>query len=170
MFCHTCNGWTDTTGSCQISLTIFSDFTHLDDCPIHFAHKSATKLLSHLTQVDVIVRDFSCVQMFTEVGVGRVGSTVFNCLCVSQVTIGALTCRCSREDTYLEWAACLMFCHCLFSQFLCYCFGNTCWRKPAQPDIVAILNHCCCFCRSHTCKCHNAILCFIYRLSVCKVT
>ena len=114
LLCQTGSCRRDTTGSSKINMIVVAnlfDVTHLEDSPVNIAIETITQLLSHMTQVQVIIRNLAHVYMLTEIGIGCVRSTVLNSLSVSQITISTLSCRCTRKNTYLKLATCLVFCH-----------------------------------------------------------
>ena len=148
----------NTTGSSQVNMIVVThlfDVAHLKNSPINITIESITQLLSHVTQVKIVIWNLSHIYMLTEIGVGSIRSTILDSLCISQITISTLTCRSTCEDTYFKLAASLMLSYSNFCQLLCGCLSYTCWCKSTHSDIIAILNQCCSLGSSHTCKRHN---------------
>ena len=108
---QTGSGRADTTGGSQVDMIVVAhllNVANLEDGPVNVAIETIAQLLCHVAQVQVVVGNLAQVHMLAEVGVGGVGSTIEDSLCVGQVTVGALSCGGTREDCHLELAACLM--------------------------------------------------------------
>lgn len=68
----------DATSSSKISSTLCGtlvQIAHFDDCPVNFAIESASQSLCHMTEVHILVVNFSKIGMCAEVFVGRERST-----------------------------------------------------------------------------------------------
>ncbi len=84
----------NTTGSSQIDMIVVTnllDVAHLQDGPVHITVETIAQLLCHVAQVQVVVGNLTQIDMLAEVGVGGVGGTVLDGLCVSQHTVSRLT-------------------------------------------------------------------------------
>ncbi len=101
----------DAAGSCQIDAHLVAHLLYvadLEDGPVHVAVESVAQLLCHVAKVQVVVGNLAQVDMLAEIGVGGVGSTVEDGLCVGQVAVGALSGAGTGEDSHLEFASSLM--------------------------------------------------------------
>ena len=107
--------------------------------------------------MQVVVGNLTHVHVLTEIRIRGVGSTIENRLCISQVTIGALSCRSTREDCHLKLATSLMLSNSEFSQFLSGCLGHTSRCETTHGDVIAILNQRRSLCGSQSCISHNQI-------------
>ncbi len=95
----------------MIIVTSLLDVAHLEDSPVQRPIEAVAQLLCHMAQVQVVVGNLSQVHMLAEIGVSGIGGTVEDSLCVSQVTIRALTCRSTCKNSHLKLTACLMLSH-----------------------------------------------------------
>ena len=85
----------DTTCSSQVYMivvTYFLNVAHLKDSPVNISLEAIAKLLCHMTQVQVVIGDFTQVDVLAEIGIGGVRSTIKNSLGIGQVAISALSC------------------------------------------------------------------------------
>ena len=108
-----CCGRNTTSGS-QIDVIIVThlfNVAHFEDSPIQRTVETIAQLLCHVTQVQVVVGNLTQIDVLAEVGVGGVGSTIEDSLCIGQVTISRLSGRSAREDSHLELAASLVLSH-----------------------------------------------------------
>ena len=138
----------DATGSGQIDVILVAgilDVADLENGPVHGTVEAIAQLLCHVAQVQVVVGNLTQVHVLAEVGVRRVGGTIEECLCVGQVTVGALSCGGTREDGYFELTASLMLSNGQLRQFLGGCFGYTGRCEATHGDVVAVLDQCCSF-------------------------
>ena len=104
----------NTTSSRQIDVIVVAhlfDVAHLENGPIYIAIKSIAQLLCHVAQMKVVIRNLTHVHVLAEIGVGGVRGTIEDSLCVCQVTVRALSCGGTCEDSHLKLAASLMLSH-----------------------------------------------------------
>jgi hypothetical protein len=83
----TCSGQED-----MIVVTHLFNVAHLKDSPVNISIEAIAKLLCHMTQVQVVIGDFTQVDMLAEIRIGGVGSTIKDSLGIGQVAISALSC------------------------------------------------------------------------------
>ena len=167
MLCQACHCRADATGCREVSLhdvAVFLNVADLNDSPVDVAVESVAQLLCHVAQMNVVVCYLSHVHALAERRVCGIWCTVFDGVCLGEHSVGALSCRSSREETHLEFSSCLMFCLCNLCEFACHGLCRSGWCESAQSDGIAILYQCGGVCRSHTCVSHNDMFFVIYVL------
>ena len=95
LLCQTSSCRRYTTGSSKINMIVVThlfDVANLENSPINIAIETITQLLSHMTQVQVVIRNLAHVYMLTEVGIGCIRSAILDSLSISQITISTLSC------------------------------------------------------------------------------
>ena len=76
----------------MIVVTYLFNVANLEDSPIYIAIEAVAQLLGHVAQVEIVIWDFAHIYMFTEIGIGSIGGTIFNGLSICQIAIGTLSC------------------------------------------------------------------------------
>ena len=89
----------------MIVIAYFLNVANLQNSPIQRTIEAVAQLLGHMTQVQVVVRNLTQIDVLAEIGVSGVRGTIEDGLCICQVTIGALSCRSACEDSHFELAA-----------------------------------------------------------------
>ena len=86
--------WRNTTSSSKIHMIVVTNLlnvANLKNCPIYISVETITQLLSHMTQVQVVIWNLAHINVLTEIRIGCIRCTIFNSLSISQVTISALS-------------------------------------------------------------------------------
>ena len=151
-----CRG-ADAAGGGQIDAVFggsLLNVAHFEDGPVHFAVETIAQLLCHVAQVEVVIRNFSHVHVLAEIGIGGVGSTVFDGLCIGQVTVGALSGGSTGENSNLELASGFMLFHSDFCKFFSHGLSHTCWCESAKCQILIVLDKGCSLGSRHSCISH----------------
>lgn len=85
--CQTCNGWRDTSCCREIDLAVIFDCTDFDDCIVYITEETVTKILSHHTEVNVVVGNLTCINMLAEIRVSGVRGTILDGMLVGEHTV-----------------------------------------------------------------------------------
>ena len=147
----------NTTSSCQVGTILcwcLLNIAHFKDCPVNFTIESIAQFLCHVAQMKVIVRNFSLINMLAEIGIRGIRSAILQSLCISQISIGTLSGRCSSKYSHLELTSCFMLFHGNLCKFFCYSLSHTSRCKSAKSKILIVFNKRCSFSSGQTCVSH----------------
>ena len=133
----------DAAGSGKVSLVEavgLLNVAHLENSPVDVTVEAVAQLLCHMAQVKVVVGNLAHVHMFAEVGVGGVGSAVFESLCIGQVTVGALSGGGTGEDAHFEGTSGFVLSLSDFGQLFGHGFGHSGGSEATHCNIFSVFN------------------------------
>ena len=96
MFGQAHDGRHDAAGRGQVSLTLVGTLLqvgYLDESPVDRTIVTAAQTLGNMSEMHVLIVDFSQIGMYAEILIGREGSTKLDGVYVGQITLQALTAR-----------------------------------------------------------------------------